>query len=88
MCADIAPGAIFLDDWDLHLSLRVRCAESTGPSALSSPWPESVYAFGPIWPPLANVARLLAVDLPGFGRSERRDDLLSPRAMASSSSGS
>jgi pimeloyl-ACP methyl ester carboxylesterase len=26
-------------------------------------------------------ARLFAVDLPGFGGSERRDDLLSPRAM-------
>jgi pimeloyl-ACP methyl ester carboxylesterase len=56
--------------------VRVRCAESTGPSApsilLTSPWPESVYAFAPIWPSLANVARLVAVDLPGFGRSERR----------------
>jgi hypothetical protein len=40
-----------------------------------------VYAFAPIWPSLANVARLVAMDLPGFGRSERRDDLLSPRAM-------
>jgi len=59
--------------------VRVRCAESTGLSLpsilLTSPWPESVYAFAPIWPPLANVARLVAVDLPGFGRSERRDDL-------------
>jgi pimeloyl-ACP methyl ester carboxylesterase len=65
--------------------VRVRCAESTGPSApsilLTSPWPESAYAFAPIWPSLANVARLVPVDLPGFGRSERRDDLLSPRAM-------
>jgi pimeloyl-ACP methyl ester carboxylesterase len=26
-------------------------------------------------------ARLFAVDLPGFGASERREDLLSPRAM-------
>jgi pimeloyl-ACP methyl ester carboxylesterase len=65
--------------------VRVRCAESTGPFApsilLTSPWPESVYAFAPIWPSLTTVARLVAVDLPGFGRSERRDDLLSPRAM-------
>jgi len=41
--------------------VRVRCAESTGPSApsilLPNPWPESVYAFAPIWPSLANVAR-------------------------------
>jgi len=48
---------------------------------LTSPWPESVYAFAPIWNRLAGHARLFAVDLPGFGASERRDDLLSPRAM-------
>jgi len=65
--------------------VRVRCAESTGPAAppilLTSRWPESVYAFAPIWFSLADVAPLVAVDLPGFGRSARRDDLLSPRAM-------
>ena len=48
---------------------------------LTSPWPESVYAFAPVWAPLAEHARLFAVDLPGFGASERREDLLSPRAM-------
>jgi pimeloyl-ACP methyl ester carboxylesterase len=34
-----------------------------------------------MWALLAEHARLFAVDLPGFGASERRDDLLSPRAM-------
>ena len=34
-----------------------------------------------VWAALAEHARLFAVDLPGFGASERRDDLLSPRAM-------
>jgi pimeloyl-ACP methyl ester carboxylesterase len=48
---------------------------------LTSPWPESVYAFAPIWSVLGRRFRLFAVDLPGFGASERRDDLLSPRAM-------
>jgi pimeloyl-ACP methyl ester carboxylesterase len=48
---------------------------------LTSPWPESVYAFAGIWHRLADHARLFAIDLPGFGGSERRDDLLSPRAM-------
>ena len=48
---------------------------------LTSPWPESVYAFTPMWASLAEHARLFAVDLPGFGASERREDLLSPRAM-------
>jgi pimeloyl-ACP methyl ester carboxylesterase len=40
-----------------------------------------VYAFAPMWASLSEHARLFAVDLPGFGASERRDDLLSPRAM-------
>jgi pimeloyl-ACP methyl ester carboxylesterase len=67
--------------------LTIRCAASAAggrrePTVLlTSPWPESVYAFAPIWASLAERARLFAVDLPGFGASERRDDLLSPRAM-------
>jgi pimeloyl-ACP methyl ester carboxylesterase len=48
---------------------------------LTSPWPESIYAFSPIWATLAEHARLFAIDLPGFGASDRRDDLLSPRGM-------
>jgi pimeloyl-ACP methyl ester carboxylesterase len=48
---------------------------------LTSPWPESLYAFAPIWNTLAQHARLFAIDLPGFGASERRDELMSPRAM-------
>src|ERR1700689_3284419 len=65
--------------------VRIRYADSGSPPepavVLTSPWPESVYAFAPIWASLAEHARLFAVDLPGFGASERRDDLLSPRAM-------
>ena len=65
--------------------VRVRCAESDGPPdrtvVLTSPWPESVYAFAPLWSVLGRRFRLFAVDLPGFGASERRDELLSPRAM-------
>src|SRR5262249_41035381 len=48
---------------------------------LTSPWPESLYAFAPMWASLGGQARLFAIDLPGFGASERRDDLLSPQAM-------
>jgi pimeloyl-ACP methyl ester carboxylesterase len=65
--------------------VRIRCADSGGSREttllLTSPWPESIYAFAPMWATLADHARLFAVDLPGFGASERRDDLLSPRAM-------
>ena len=65
--------------------VRIRYADSGGPhettAVLTSPWPESIYAFAPMWAPLSGHARLFAVNLPGFGGSERRDDLLSPRAM-------
>jgi pimeloyl-ACP methyl ester carboxylesterase len=65
--------------------VKIRYADSGGSQErvvlLTSPWPESLYAFAPMWATLAEQARLFAVDLPGFGRSERRDDLLSPRAM-------
>ena len=65
--------------------VRIRYADSGSSQRptviLTSPWPESVYAFAPIWASLAEHARLFAVDLPGFGASERREDLLSPRAM-------
>ena len=65
--------------------VRIRYADSGGSHEptilLTSPWPESVYAFARMWETLAEHARLFAIDLPGFGASERRDDLLSPRAM-------
>src|SRR5256714_3345871 len=48
---------------------------------LTNPWPESLYAFLPIGQTLSQHSYLLAIDLPGFGQSERRNDLLSPRAM-------
>ncbi|MEZ0052997.1 pimeloyl-ACP methyl ester carboxylesterase [Mycobacterium sp. MAA66] len=48
---------------------------------LFSPWPESLLAYQQMWLPLAGDAELVAVDLPGFGRSERREHLLSPSAM-------
>src|SRR3954447_2017173 len=48
---------------------------------LLNPWPESLFAWETIWSRLAQTARLVAIDLPGFGRSEGRADLLSPRAM-------
>ena len=65
--------------------VRIRYADSGSPQkpavVLTSPWPENVYAFAPIWASLAGHARLFAVDLPGFGSSKRREDILSPRAM-------
>jgi pimeloyl-ACP methyl ester carboxylesterase len=64
--------------------LSIRFAESDerdDHALLLSPWPESIYSYEPSWARLAERAHLVAIDLPGFGQSERRDDLMSPRAM-------
>lgn len=64
--------------------VSIRFVESDRRDAdalLFSPWPESVFAYEPIWSRLAETTHLVAVDLPGFGRSERRDTLMTPRAM-------
>ena len=64
--------------------LRIRYAESErkdDQALLLSPWPESLHAFDQVWDRLVEHAHLVAVDLPGFGHSERRDSLLAPRAM-------
>lgn len=64
------------------LSIRYAESEERGDHALLlGPWPESLLAFEPTWARLAEQAHLVAVDLPGFGHSQRRDALLSPRAM-------
>jgi pimeloyl-ACP methyl ester carboxylesterase len=66
-------------------ALNIRYADSDGSHEqtllLTSPWPESIFAFAQMWATLSEHARLFAIDLPGFGASERRDDLLSPRGM-------
>jgi pimeloyl-ACP methyl ester carboxylesterase len=65
--------------------VRIRYADSGGSRErtvlLTSPWPESLYAFAPIWASLVEHARLFALDLPGFGASEGRPDFMSPQAM-------
>src|SRR2546426_5384264 len=66
--------------------LQIRFADSDTSASqgivLTSPWPESLLAFQRVWPRLARTARVVALDLPGFGRSERRTELLSPMAMS------
>jgi pimeloyl-ACP methyl ester carboxylesterase len=64
--------------------LSIRYAESEprdDHALLLSPWPESIYCYEPTWNRLAEQTHLVAIDLPGFGQSERRDSLMSPRAM-------
>ena len=66
--------------------LRIRYADSGtaagGPVIVfTSPWPESLFAFRRVWPALSAAGRLVAVDLPGFGHSQGRRDVLTPSAM-------
>jgi pimeloyl-ACP methyl ester carboxylesterase len=64
--------------------LAIRYAESEARddhAILLSPWPESIYCYEPTWARLSERTHLVAIDLPGFGQSERRDALMAPRAM-------
>lgn len=65
--------------------LRIRYADSgttDGPVIVfTSPWPESLFAFRRVWPSLTRMGRLVAVDLPGFGHSQGRPDVLTSSAM-------
>jgi len=64
------------------LTVRFAASEDHSDHALLlSPWPESLLAFEPVWWRLAKRTHLVAVDLPGFGHSQRSDPLLSPGAM-------
>ena len=72
------PKTIMVDG----LSIRYAEGGQGGPDAiLMSPWPESIYAFEPAWPHLAAKAHLVAIDPPGFGRSDYRKALMNPKAM-------
>ena len=64
------------------LTVRFAASEEHSDHALLlSPWPESLLAFEPVWWSLAKRTHLVAVDLPGFGHSQRSDKLQSPSAM-------
>jgi pimeloyl-ACP methyl ester carboxylesterase len=51
------------------------------PILLTSPWPESIYSYYRLVPRLAARHPLILVDLPGFGLSQSRPDVMSPEAM-------
>jgi len=65
--------------------LSVRYARSgaskTMPILLTAPWPESMYSFHRVLPRLASEHPLIAVDLPGYGRSQSRPGVMAPKAM-------
>jgi pimeloyl-ACP methyl ester carboxylesterase len=62
--------------------VRVRFADTKADSGttvlLLAPWPESLWAFRRIWNHVAAVGRVVAIDLPGFGHSDGRSELIAP----------
>lgn len=77
----IRPEIRMIDGLAIRVAEGERNPTLGAEALLLSPWPESLYAFEPAWQRLAGHANLTAVDLPGFGHSERREALMSPRAM-------
>jgi len=63
---------------------RVRFADAKADSdttlLLLAPWPESLWAFRRIWQRVAAVGRVVAIDMPGFGHSDGRPELIAPDA--------
>src|SRR6266853_1651899 len=71
-------------EWRTIDGLRIRSAKGGAGGEkvlLLSPWPESIFAFSPVWDGLTQQFDVLALDLPGFGQSEGRDDLFAPQKM-------
>ncbi len=64
--------------------VRVRFADTKADSDIAvlllAPWPESLWAFRRIWSRVAPVGRVVAIDMPGFGHSEGRPELIAPDA--------
>ncbi len=62
--------------------VRVRFADNKADAdvtvLLLSPWPESLWAFRRIWHRVAGLGRVVAIDLPGFGHSDGRPELIAP----------
>ncbi|WCK80181.1 alpha/beta fold hydrolase [Agrobacterium fabrum] len=65
--------------------LKIRYAHAPRAGAetllLLSPWPESIFAYVPTWAAFSARYDVLALDLPGFGQSEGRPDVIAPKAM-------
>ena len=79
MSAQASPIATYFRVCD---GVRVRYADTKVESAttllLLAPWPESLWAFRRIWKRLAEVGRVVAIDMPGFGHSDGRPELIAP----------
>jgi pimeloyl-ACP methyl ester carboxylesterase len=73
---------LFIDVDGVHIRyVRSSGGDGKTPVLLVSPFPESLYAYDDVWPDLSQVAPLVALDLPGFGQSESRPELMTSQAM-------
>jgi pimeloyl-ACP methyl ester carboxylesterase len=68
----------------VHDGVRVRFADTKADSGVTilllAPWPESLWAFRRIWHGVSAVGRAVAIDMPGFGHSDGRPELIAPDA--------
>jgi pimeloyl-ACP methyl ester carboxylesterase len=71
----------FVEVDGLKIRFQRNKVEGGIPVVLTSPWPESLYAYQRVWTIIGAEASLIALDMPGFGQSEGRPQLMSPRAM-------
>jgi pimeloyl-ACP methyl ester carboxylesterase len=85
MTQDAGPsGADISTYFRVSDGVRVRFAYNRANADISvlllAPWPESLWAFRRIWHRVAAVGRVVAIDMPGFGHSDGRPDLIAPDA--------
>jgi pimeloyl-ACP methyl ester carboxylesterase len=77
----VSPVTTFFRVYD---GVRVRFADTKEDSDLTmlllAPWPETLWAFRRIWDRVSAVGRVVAIDLPGFGHSDGRPELIAPDA--------
>jgi hypothetical protein len=71
----------FIELDGLKIRFQRNQVEEGIPVVLASPWPESLCAYQRIWPIVGAEASLFAFNIAGFGQSEGRPQLMSPRAM-------
>src|SRR5882757_5236821 len=66
-----------------NLTIRYAHAGKSNdlPIILTAPWPESIYSFHRLAPRLASKHSIILVDLPGFGLSQSRPNVMAPEAM-------
>jgi pimeloyl-ACP methyl ester carboxylesterase len=77
----VSPVTTFFRVYD---GVRVRFADTKADSDITmlllAPWPETLWAFRRIWDRVSAVGRVVAIDLPGFGHSDGRPELIAPDA--------